>query len=121
MIKHYCDNAEPITPKHITRAFKTSDNIFTILMRKGYITQVTTGRKKIFQWNRGTITESTLHEFYQDVLNYQREYLLKKHLDRKLEMTNRIQETLVKFEDSERKHKPKTRKRISILWGLITF
>jgi hypothetical protein len=126
MIRHYCMNQEPITPKHITRAFKTSDCIFTVLMRKRYITQITTGRKKIFQWNRGEITESLIHEFNSDVVNHQREYLKRKNLNKRLEMTNKVQTNLDLFSQSEEKYKAqeqpkKQRRKITILWGLITF
>ena len=121
MIKHYCDNAEPITPQHITRAFKTNDSIFTIMMRKGYITQLTTGRKKIFKWNKDEITEALLYEFYNDVLNYQREYLEKKKQSKRLAMDSKVQANLNRFENYESEEKKKQRRKITILWGLITF
>lgn len=119
MIKHYCENQEPITPRHITRAFKTSDSIYTILERKGYITQLTKGRKKIYQWNKGAITESLIYEFYVDTIMYQREYRAAKKQKERIEQDAKIHGTIVEF--SKHEEKPKQRRKISILWGLITF
>jgi hypothetical protein len=119
MIKHYCENQEPITPRHITRAFKTSDSIYTILERKGYITQLTKGRKKIYQWNKGAITESLIYEFYVDTIMYQREYRAAKKQQERIEQDAKIHGTIVEF--SKHEETPKQRRKISILWGLITF
>jgi len=105
--------------KHITRAFKTSDSIFTILERKEYITQITKGRKKIFTWNKGSITESLIYEFYVDTVMHQRNYRAAKKQQDRISKDAKIHGTIIEF--SKHEETPKQRRKISILWGLITF
>lgn len=119
MIEHFCSNQEPITPRHITRAFKTSDSIFTILERKGYISQVTKGRKKIYTWHKGVITEALVYEFYNDSVIYQREYRANKKQKERIGQDAKIYQTVVEF--SKHEEPKKERRKITILWGLITF
>ena len=114
LIYEYCQKEEAFTSKHITRAFKTNDRIIFMMQKEGIISKVSNGRKKVFKWNLSTPpTESIIYEFHKAVIEDRREWLLKKELKK----IDRNQKTLVFFEDN----KPKQRRKISILWGLITF
>jgi hypothetical protein len=112
LVHEYCTNGEPFASKHFTRAFKTNDRVILVMRKAGLITRVATGRKKLYKWNyNGGVTESVVNDFYEAVKNDQREWLLKQ---KSLKMDN--QSTMI-FLDN----KPEERRKISILWGLITF
>jgi hypothetical protein len=112
LVYQYCVNGRPFTSKHITRAFKTNDRVILVMRNAGLITKVSTGRRKLYKWNyNGGVTESIVNDFYEAVKNDQREWLLKQ---KSLKMDN--QSTMIFVEN-----KPEERRKISILWGLITF
>jgi hypothetical protein len=113
LVYQYCKNEEAFTSKHLTRALKINDRAIIVMRNEGIITKLSNGRKKLYRWNlEGGVTESVVNDFYESVKDDQREWLLKQ---KSLKMDN--QRTLVFFEDN----KPKQRRKISILWGLITF
>jgi hypothetical protein len=112
LVHEYCVNGEPFSSKHFTRAFKTNDRVILVMRKAGLITRVATGRKKLYKWNfNGGVTESVVNDFYESMKNDQREWLSKQ---KSLKMNN--QRTMI-FVDN----KPEERRKISILWGLITF
>jgi hypothetical protein len=83
------------------------------MRKEKIITKLTNGRKKLYKWNPTTPpTEALVYDFYEAVNIDQKEWLLKQ---RSKKMDN--QRTMIFVEND----KPKQRRKISILWGLITF
>lgn len=119
LVYQYCVNGEPFASKHITRAFKTNDRVILIMRKAGLITKVATGRRKLYKWNyNGGVTESVVNDFYEAVKNDQREWLLKR---KDLKLDSIVVKNLLEFSKYESNNKPEQRRKISILWGLITF
>lgn len=109
LVYQYCKNEEAFTSKHLTRALKINDRAIIVKRNEGIITKLSTGRKKLYRWNLETApTESVVNDFYESVNEDQREWLSKQNKQVKMIFTNEVE-------------KPKQRKKISILWGLITF
>jgi len=113
LVYEYCVKEEPFTCKHITRALKINDRAIIVMRKEGIITKLTKGRKKLYKWNYlSPPTSALVYDFYEAVNRDQQEWLLKQ---RSKKMDN--QRTMIFVENEA----PKQRRKISILWGLITF
>ena len=109
LVYQYCKNEEAFTSKHLTRALRINDRAIIVMRNEGIITKLSTGRKKLYRWNlEGGVTEAVVNDFYESVKEDQREWLSKQNKQLKMVFTNKLEE-------------PKQRRKVSILWGLITF
>jgi hypothetical protein len=119
LVYEYCVKEEPFTCKHLTRAFKINDRAIIVMRKEGIITKLTKGRKKLYKWNYlSPPTSALVYDFYEAVNRDQQEWLLKR---KSLNIDSVVVKNLIEFSKYESNNKPKERRKISILWGLITF
>ena len=119
LVYQYCKNEEAFTSKHLTRALRINDRAIIVMRNEGIITKLSTGRKKLYRWNlEGGVTEAVVNDFYESVKDDQREWLLKQ---KSIKLDATVVKNLVEFSKYEADNKPKQRRKVSILWGLITF